>query len=672
MSALLEVNNLITQLRNGTRIVDDISFGIRTGETFALLGESGCGKSMTALSLLRLLPDGVVHAGGTAQLDGVELFGLREREMRGVRGGTAAMIFQEPGLSLNPVLTVGQQIAEALALHQDLRGAAAQQRCAELLAQVGIPDAARRVVEYPFQFSGGMKQRVMIAMALAGQPRLLIADEPTTALDVTIQAQVLQLLRDTQDATGMSLLLITHDLGVVAEMAHQVGVMYAGQIIEQASRTQLFAKPLHPYTQQLFAALPDAGRRGEPLAAIPGSVPPPGSITRGCRFAPRCGKAWELCGEQTPEWTMLEDGRGVRCHLYGEGRRGKREGEIQKGSEAKIESGVYPSPLSLPSSLLEVSDLKVHFPIRKGILQRVVGQVKAVDGVSLAIPQGRTLALVGESGCGKTTLGKALLQLIPPTAGSVQLAGRELTGLAARELCTRGFRAPGAAMQMVFQDPYASLNPKMRVAEILEEGMAALGVGSGSVARQTLIDTLLDQVGLARSAKWRYPHEFSGGQRQRIAIARALAVSPQLLICDEPTSALDVSVQAQILNLLKSLQQELNLSYLFITHNLAVVEYIAHEVCVMYLGRIVERGKTEEVLRAPRHPYTQALLSAVPRIDGKGRGHIRLDGDLPSPANPPPGCHFAPRCALASARCREASPEERNVAATHSVRCHHA
>jgi len=670
--SLLKVENLITQLRNGTRIVDDISFGILAGETFALLGESGCGKSMTALSLLRLLPDGVVHAGGTVQLDGVELFGLREREMCGVRGGTAAMIFQEPALSLNPVLTVGQQIAEVLALHQGLRGAAAQQRCAELLAQVGIPDAARRVAEYPFQFSGGMKQRVMIAMALAGQPKLLIADEPTTALDVTIQAQVLQLLRDTQNATGMALLLITHDLGVVAEMAHRVGVMYAGQIVEQASREQLFTEPLHPYTQQLFAALPDAARRNQPLAAIPGSVPPPGSIARGCRFAPRCGKAWELCGEQTPEWTVLEDKRGVRCHLYENP--GLRTEE--RGLRTETPSPLSPLPLAgegnsvlstQSSVLLQVENLQVYFPIRKGILQRVAGQVKAVDGVSLEIPQGRTLALVGESGCGKTTLGKALLQLIPPTAGSVQLAGNELTGLAARELRTRR-----AAMQMVFQDPYASLNPKMRVAEILEEGMAALNIGSGSAVRQMLIDTLLDQVGLARNAKWRYPHEFSGGQRQRIAIARALAVSPQLLICDEPTSALDVSVQAQILNLLKSLQQELNLSYLFITHNLAVVEYLAHEVCVMYLGRIVERGKAEEVLRAPRHPYTQALLSAVPRIDGKGRGRIRLDGDLPSPANPPPGCHFAPRCALATAHCRETSPEEHNVAATHSVRCHHA
>jgi peptide/nickel transport system ATP-binding protein len=309
--------------------------------------------------------------------------------------------------------------------------------------------------------------------------------------------------------------------------------------------------------------------------------------------------------------------------------------------------------------LLQVSDLRVHFPIRKGILQRVVGQVKAVDGVSLSIAHGRTLALVGESGCGKTTLGKSLLNLIPPTAGSVRFDGRELVG----------GNAARASMQMVFQDPYASLNPKMRVAEILEEGMNALGIGGDSAARQAHIDGLLDKVGLARDGKWRYPHEFSGGQRQRIAIARALAVSPQLLICDEPTSALDVSVQAQILNLLKSLQQELGLSYLFITHNLAVVEYLADEVCVMYLGRIVERGTAQEVLHAPAHPYTQALLSAVPRIDGRGREYVRLEGDLPSPANPPPGCHFAPRCPQAMAACAR-YPDAIRLGATHSVSCH--
>ncbi len=649
MNYLLKVGNLVTRLRDGARIVDDISFDIKAGETFALLGESGCGKSMTALSLMRLLPDGVVNAGGSARLDGVSLFDLREREMREVRGGKMAMIFQEPGLSLNPVMTVGQQIAEVLALHQKSPsppagsaplaalspqagegsvslahrgrgfgsgGSQIEQRCIDLLDQVGIPDAARRVTEYPFQLSGGMKQRVMIAMALAGQPKLLVADEPTTALDVTIQAQVLQLLRDTQAASGMAMMLITHDLGVVSEMAHQVGVMYAGQIVEQAGRAQLFEQPLHPYTQKLFAALPDMRRRNQPLAAIPGNVPPLGSITQGCRFTPRCDKAWALCGEQTPGWTTLEEGRGVRCHLYGETGNMKCEKEKQAGNR-EPSGNISPftfhfSQESLNTPLLQIENLQVHFPIRKGILKRVVDQVKAVDGVSLEIPQGRTLALVGESGCGKTTLGKALLQLIRPTAGSVRFAGHELIGMQRDELRTKR-----AAMQMVFQDPYASLNPKMRVAEILEEGMAALNIGGNSAARQARLDVLLDQVGLARAAKWRYPHEFSGGQRQRIAIARALAVSPQLLICDEPTSALDVSVQAQIINLLKSLQQELNLSYLFITHNLAVVDYLAHEVCVMYQGRIVERGTTEEVLHAPKHAYTQALLAAVPVVRGQ-------------------------------------------------------
>ncbi len=499
MSQILSVDSLRASLRSGAPVVDGISFDIAAGETFALLGESGCGKSMTALSLMRLLPDGVVHAGGAARMEEVALFELAERDMREVRGGRMAMIFQEPGLSLNPVMTVGDQIAEVLSLHGARNVASAQcssnpspalplsgegvaappltrggweglvfQRCIELLDQVGIPDAPRRVHEYPFQLSGGMKQRVMIAMALAGQPKLLIADEPTTALDVTIQAQVLQLLRDTQDRTGMAMLLITHDLGVVAENAHRVGVMYAGQIVEQASRDQLFAKPLHPYTQKLFAAMPTTAHIGQPLSAIPGSVPPLGSIKEGCRFAARCDHAWGLCREQTPGWTVVE-GQGVRCHLYGE-------------TINKPETSLSPIPVETPSpfgrghgerggrgervsagegALLQVSDLRVHFPIRKGILQRVVGQVKAVDGVSLDIPRGRTLALVGESGCGKTTLAKALLRLIPTTAGSVQFDGRELIGSDASR----------AAMQMVFQDPYASLNPKMRVAEILEEGM---------------------------------------------------------------------------------------------------------------------------------------------------------------------------------------------------------
>lgn len=660
--SLLKVSNLVTRLQGSAHIVDDISFAIQPGETFALLGESGCGKSMTALSLMRLLPDGIAIAQGEVQLGNVSVLSLPEREMREVRGGKIAMIFQEPGLSLNPVMTVGEQIIEVLALHHSIKNSVAETRAIELLQQVGIPDAPQRLHEYPFQLSGGMKQRVMIAMALAGEPQLLIADEPTTALDVTIQAQVLQLLRDTQAQHGMAMLLITHDLGVVAQMAHQVAVMYAGQIIELAPRAQLFTQPQHPYTQKLFAALPDTRHQGQTLAAIPGNVPALGEAVQGCRFAPRCDQAWALCHEQVPTWTTIGEGQGVRCHLYN-----RTEEASMRSKEGAEENQILASPhlATSPQSLvLQVADLRVHFPIRKGILQRTVGQVKAVDGVALDIAAGRTLALVGESGCGKTTVGKALLQLIKPTSGSVEFAGNQMTGLNLQQL--RNLRG---GMQMVFQDPYASLNPKMRVAEILQEGMDALSIGLNGNERQQRIDVLLDQVGLAQTSKWRYPHEFSGGQRQRIAIARALAVNPKLLICDEPTSALDVSVQAQILNLLKSLQQELGLSYLFITHNLAVVEYIAHEVCVMYLGRIVERGLVEEVMRNPQHPYTRALLSAVPRIDGSRGEIIRLSGEMPSPAKPPQGCHFHPRCAQAIDACRLTYPSTRQVSISHIVNC---
>jgi len=435
--------------------------------------------------------------------------------------------------------------------------------------------------------------------------------------------------------------------------------MYAGQIVEQATREVLFAQPLHPYTQKLFAAMPDVRRRGQPLSAIPGSVPSAGNMPAGCRFAPRCDRAWALCHEQSPAWTMVE-GQGVRCHLYGNAAlQGALAESPVPALPADAAEGVVPGAES--PVRLHVESLRVHFPIRRGILQRTIGYVKAVDGVSLSIGKGKTLALVGESGCGKTTLGKALLHLAPVTSGSIRFDG---------QMSVPGSRrASRAGMQMVFQDPYASLNPKMRIAEILEEGMTALGIGGDRETRQTQIDALLAQVGLPQASKWRYPHEFSGGQRQRIAIARALAVSPGLLVCDEPTSALDVSVQAQILNLLKSLQDELGLSYLFITHNLAVVEFLAHEVCVMYLGRIVERGTAEEVMRAPKHPYTQALLAAVPRMEADGSMRPGLSGDMPSPANPPPGCHFAPRCPQAVARCKAVYPAAVTCSPTHVVNC---
>ena len=656
---LLVVDNLKTWLDTGktqVRAVDGISFSIMPHETFALLGESGCGKSMTALSIMRLLPEAGHIIAGEVRLDGQDLLALPEIAMRTVRGKRIAMIFQEPMTSLNPVLTVGRQIAETLYQHTELRGAAVQARVLELLDAVGIPDAQARCNDYPFQFSGGMKQRVMIAMALACEPDLLIADEPTTALDVTIQAQVLELLKKLQRERGMAILLITHDLGVVSEMAHRVAVMYAGEIVEMAGREEFFRNPQHPYTRKLFASLPGASRRGQQLEMIRGTVPQLDGDFAGCRFTPRCDYAWDKCEREVPAWSEAAADHGVRCHLQGEDR--------PASVSAVAAPGVVPASRA-ESALLEVADLKVHFPIHKGLFKRVAGQVRAVDGVSLAIRPGRTLALVGESGCGKTTVGKGILQLIRPTAGSVRFAGEELTTLRGDAL-----RARRAAFQIVFQDPYSSLDPRMRIADIIEEGMAALGVGAASQRQQT-VDSLLRQVGLLADNKYRYPHEFSGGQRQRIAIARALAVKPRLIVCDEPTSALDVSVQAQILNLLKGLQDELGLAYLFITHNLAVVEYFAHEVAVMYLGRIVERGTVEEVMHAPRHPYTRALLSAVPLIDSAAqRQIIRLAGDLPSPANPPAGCHFNPRCPHAMPVCRQSYPAAVDISSTHSTSCY--
>jgi peptide/nickel transport system ATP-binding protein len=651
MSPLLRVDNLVTAFGRGAdalRVVDGVSFRIAAGETYALLGESGCGKSMTALSLMRLLPDGGRIVGGTVQLGEENVLALPENEMRRVRGGGMAMVFQEPMLALNPVIRVGVQITEALALHRNLASQAASDAARALLDAVGVPDAARRLDSYPFELSGGLRQRVMIAMALAGQPRLLIADEPTTALDVTIQAQVLEVLRRLRSEQQMGMLLITHDLGVVAENADRVGVMYAGELVEEGARDAFFASPQHPYSRMLFDALPRPGDGGR-LTTIPGQVPKLDEPMHGCRFAPRCPFAIKRCRLESPDWQML-GGQRVRCHLAGT-------------LPARSASEIVPRRATATAQpLLQVAGLKVHFPIRRGLIQRTVGHVRAVDDVSLSIEAGRTLALVGESGCGKTTVGKALLRLIEPTAGRIELGGETI---AAGNTAVLRRQA-----QMVFQDPFSSLNPRMRVADILLEGMDALGVGAAR-ERRDAVASLLHQVGLPDDAGGRYPHAFSGGQRQRIAIARALAVSPRLVICDEPTSALDVSVQAQILNLLKDLQESLGLAYLFITHNLAVVEYLAQDVAVMYLGRIVEQGAAADVLRAPRHPYTQALVSAVPRIEPQGgQGIIRLAGDQPSPLNPPSGCHFHPRCSHASEACRQTYPDQTGLGGKHWVRCH--
>jgi len=663
--AVLVATELRTQLDTPhgiLRAVDGLDIELRKGECFALVGESGSGKSMTALSLMRLLPETGRIADGRVLLDGQDLLALPEAAMRAVRGRRVAMIFQEPSTALNPVLTVGRQIEEVIERHTSLAGGAVRKRTLELLDAVGIPDAARRCDEYPFQLSGGLKQRVMIAAALAAEPEVLIADEPTTALDVTIQAQILDLLAQLQASRSMAILLITHDLGIVARMAQRVAVMYAGEIVEVAERDAFFAAPQHPYSQKLFLALPSPEKRGAELSVIAGQVPPLTGEFSGCRFAERCEFVHQRCREEAPRALAIagdaEPLRRVRCHLREQG----LAPGMDSAAPGQAEEQTLVAVAGLPV-LAELENLKVHFPIRRGLFKRTVGQVRAVDGVSLAIRSGRTLALVGESGCGKTTVGKALLRLLPPSAGRTVFAGRDLAGLRRGEL-----RAGRGAMQIVFQDPYASLNPRMRIADILSEGMRSLGVGRDEPDRRDRMAQLLEQVGLPLAALSRYPHEFSGGQRQRIAIARALAVEPKLIVCDEPTSALDVSVQAQILNLLKSLQDRLGIAYLFITHNLSIVEYLAHEVAVMYLGRIVERGPVDEVLAQPMHPYTQALLSAVPTLDGK-RSVIRLSGELPSPANPPAGCHFHPRCPKAMAVCREGYPEAVPVGRSRTVNC---
>lgn len=659
---------------NGARrtrpVVDGISFEVSAGETLALLGESGCGKSVTALSLLRLLPPNARLLGGEVHFAGRELLGLPEADMRAVRGGGIAMIFQEPATSLNPVLTIGRQIGEALEKHAGLRGGAVRARALELLNAVGIADAARRLSEYPFQLSGGMKQRVMIAIALAGSPRLLIADEPTTALDVTIQAQILDLLCQIQRECGMGILLITHDLGVAARMAQRIGVMRAGVLIETAAHESFFSRPRHPYTQRLFAALPDASwrrgrddrleygeneenttrntmRMGCPEARVPrasqgtpsGKPVDTGLAGHATADAARDAMAddlADLAADGAVDGAAWTDGLATADAVA---RAGLPVPDAAPNVAPDAAPDLAPDPTPL---LLAVTDLHVHFPIRRGLLRRVVGHVKAVDGVSLTLRRGRTLALVGESGSGKTTAGKAILQLLRPggnvrVEGSVRLDGRELVGQSRAAL-----RPARRRMQMVFQDPFASLNPRLPVGEIIAEGMRALGVGGeGSGAAQSAecaaaVAALLAQVGLPEDAAWRYPHEFSGGQRQRIAIARALAVQPDLIICDEPTSALDVLVQSQILDLLRSLQERLGLTYLFITHNLAVVDALAHEVAVMYRGRIVEQGPVDAVLRRPQHPYTQRLLAAV----------LAVPKPLP-----------APTAACADARKQEAAGE---------------
>ena len=606
------------------RAIDGLSLCIERGETFALVGESGCGKSMTALALMRLLPDNGRITDGRIEIEGQDTLSLPESAMRRLRGRRIGMIFQEPSTSLNPVMRVGEQIVEAIETHTALRGAAARAKAIEWLGRVGIPEPERRIDDYPFRMSGGQKQRVMIAIALAAEPAFLIADEPTTALDVAIQAQILALLKQLQREQGMGLLLITHDLAVVSGMAQRVALMYAGQIVEVAEAAAFFSHPQHPYAHRLLQSLPEAPKRGQALAAIAGTVPALTQPFTGCRFAPRCDRATERCHQaEAPALRADAESAGghastprvvrcwwpVRSNEERDGRGGREPASAEPLSQGEADA----KPARVASApLLDVQHLSVSFPLRSGLFQRVTSQSIAVADVSLQVGHGETLALVGESGCGKTTLGKAIVQLLRGQAqvqGRALLDGEDLFGLQ-RSALQRARRS----VQMIFQDPYASLNPRMRVHDVLEEGLLTLRPDLDGTAREALLVSLLDRVGLRRDALQRHPHEFSGGQRQRIAIARALAVEPKLIVCDEPTSALDVSVQAQILNLLKQLQRELGLSYLFITHHMGVVEYMADRVAVMHRGRIEETGAATELLGAPTQDYTQQLLAAVPRL----------------------------------------------------------
>ena len=665
--AILSVRNLVVDVpsANGTtRLLDDVSFDVYPNEVLGLVGESGSGKSLSMLAVMGLLEEPVRLTSGEIWLRGRNIVGLPFNDMRTVRGREMSMIFQDPMTSLNPVLRIGGQIAEAIRLHQpSLSSRQVKDRVVELLELVGIPDASRRAQQYPNEFSGGMRQRAMIAMAISNDPALLIADEPTTALDVTIQAQVMEVLATARARTGATMILITHDLGLVAEAADRIAVMYGGRIVEESTVQTVFHRPRHPYTVGLLASLPRVTAQRDKLFSIPGQVPDMAQRPSGCVFHPRCGLGKDRpdCRAIVPPIRPIEPGHLSACH-YAEQ---TPEWACREG--AVVEQIIAPPATDRSESLvtLRVDDLYKDFGVRRARSWRK-DILRAVGGISFEIRQGETLGLVGESGCGKSTLGRVILGLHKATKGAVLLNGNNLVGMSARTL--RPWRRE---MQVVFQDPYASLDPRMTIAEIVAE---PLRINNAYKPERT--SELLGQVGLSMEAASRRPAQFSGGQRQRVAIARALALRPKLLVLDEAVSALDVSIQAQVINLLKHLQEKLGLAYLFISHDLSVVRHISDRVAVMYLGKIVETGTREQVFDAPCHPYTQALLSAIPNPDpddAKRRRRVVLDGDLPNPMDPPSGCAFRTRCFKAQSICAVEEPQlMQRTEAGHLSACHFA
>jgi peptide/nickel transport system ATP-binding protein len=675
VTALLQVEDLRThiQLKEGVvHAVDGVTFHVDAGETLGVVGESGCGKTMTALSIMNLLPVGGHVVGGSITLGGRTISDLDDDAMRKIRGNEIGMIFQDPLTSLNPSHTVGAQIAEAVLLHRDVTKKEAYDRAVEVLELVGMPRARERIEEYPHQFSGGMRQRVMIAMALACEPKLLIADEPTTALDVTIQKQILELIDDLRRRLGMSVILVTHDLGVIAGRADRVAVMYAGRVAETTDTETLYANPRHPYTEALFQALPEnAVETRERLYSIPGAPPDLVRPPHGCRFAARCRYATERCRAEDPVLGGETTAHTYACFFPVGAKEKTVGGKLVVVGEVAEDTAPAADITAAGEVVLSAKGLVKDFPVTKGaVLQRKVGTVSAVAGVSFDIRKGETLGLVGESGCGKTTIGRMLVGLEKPTAGVIRFGDKDLAKSSGRQ-----YRRERREIQYMFQDSYASLDPRMRAGSILREPLIVQGVGSRK-QQFDKVKEMLGKVGLPESAAERYPHEFSGGQRQRLGFARALILDPQLIVADEPVSALDVSIQAQVLNMMRDLQREMGLTYLFISHDLSVVRYLSNHIGVMYLGKLVEIGTADEVYLRAAHPYTKGLIESAPTADPeaeRAKTNEGISGELPSALHPPSGCRFRTRCPLAQEICAIEEPELKPYGVSnHLAACHFA
>ena len=652
---LLEVDRLSVEFvtrRGALRAIDEVSFDIRRGEILGMVGELGAGKSLIGSSLIGLMPPGARVRDGTIRFDGREIQGLGGEAMRKVRGRRIGTIFQDPLTSLNPLFTVGRQISETIAVQLEVSHAEADRRAVEWLARVGLPDPGRRFDSYPHEFSGGMRQRVVVALALCAEPDLVIADEPTTALDVSVQAQIIELLRELARERNTALLLITHDMGVIAEITDRVAVLYVGRIVEIGRTADILQRPSHPYTVGLMHSIPRLGAQAARLRQMEGAMPRLSAAPwRHCAFSPRCPATIERCRASPPP--LVPAGKTeAACFRAGEvgaaaTAGGTREGEAQPAATA--------APARSPH--LVVDDLTCHFDVSPALIDRMFERggrsvVRAVDGVSFHIRRGQTFALVGESGCGKSTIARLVTGLLAPTGGQAALDGVSIAPYAGDPTQRAALRE----VQMVFQDPYSSLDPRWTVGKIIAEPMRARGMDDADGRITKRVVELLEQVGLSAADGRRFPHAFSGGQRQRISIARALAGTPKLLVCDEPTSALDVSVQAQILNLMKDLQRDHHLTMLFISHDLAVVNFVADVVGVMYLGRLCEIAAPTTLFERPLHPYSRMLRDAVPDLSVIGHKRRAVQGDVPSPLAPPPGCRFHTRCPLASERCRAEVP----------------